>query len=785
MNSDEGMLYFIIIFFIFLFINNINQDIPINSIDKQTLSTFQTQLKQYRDELNHSEYESGYGNITGFRLSYGDHLLGKSESDWPIHKFDKDHPWIEDEKYSILPNVISERVNTFWGKDEVVDGDDRAYLLNISGSAYGEFKALKTTGIKPQLLEIPKYLMDYYNSLRNLPDENGENPADDVPEFKQGNITSSNGSISAYLYPSEYNFQDPKFAKYIYDESKDKVDNAVVTHMHLKLSDYKEVQSHSLDFRGVYYQDSGSIVAVTTSAKFSGTYGLSHLTMNEDRFKISKTLFNQLTNLTNIDKDIGLDDVRNQIVKANEQCEYVAYFQLEKTNYSKQELRDIDDELRKPMGKPLPNDIPALEIGQFVLYSPDCGIVLTNRPDSSFHGIRSEISTVQKRKFIFGLVLLYAAQLILIIRQMKTSRTPGQLTVISSVTLFWLMWGDMTLGLSTLFLTSIPSLFLVMCCLLSLIFCACLFEMRFMFFVMNAQVNERGTTWWEILRGGLTRRNTIDAGGDGDGNDSGPIIPMANTPRQPTQPTYEWQNEGTVSNGGLVICICTSIVTMFFIFNAFTWSKTQRKLAEYIGLLIISSYWIPQFLRNTLKNRRESYRWDFIIGISIIRILPILYICLFDNPLRHRFDPHLAIFIATYVALQIVLLMMQSRMGARFWVNDKWLPKAYDYQQIISITDLESGFSSELLTNIKSRQQQLAQEQEPDIMDCECTCPICKDEVLLPILMKRDNLEARSKVKNRQYMITPCHHIFHGECLENWMKYKLQCPVCRESLPPV
>ncbi|KAI8926783.1 hypothetical protein BC831DRAFT_425303 [Entophlyctis helioformis] len=34
------------------------------------------------------------------------------------------------------------------------------------------------------------------------------------------------------------------------------------------------------------------------------------------------------------------------------------------------------------------------------------------------------------------------------------------------------------------------------------------------------------------------------------------------------------------------------------------------------------------------------------------------------------------------------------------------------------------------------------------------------------------------------YMVTPCHHIFHTECLERWMEIKLECPVCRAELPP-
>ncbi|KAF5104610.1 hypothetical protein DV451_000523 [Geotrichum candidum] len=37
----------------------------------------------------------------------------------------------------------------------------------------------------------------------------------------------------------------------------------------------------------------------------------------------------------------------------------------------------------------------------------------------------------------------------------------------------------------------------------------------------------------------------------------------------------------------------------------------------------------------------------------------------------------------------------------------------------------------------------------------------------------------------RKYMVTPCQHVFHTECLEMWMRSRLQCPICRNPLPPL
>lgn len=35
------------------------------------------------------------------------------------------------------------------------------------------------------------------------------------------------------------------------------------------------------------------------------------------------------------------------------------------------------------------------------------------------------------------------------------------------------------------------------------------------------------------------------------------------------------------------------------------------------------------------------------------------------------------------------------------------------------------------------------------------------------------------------FMVTPCHHAFHTDCLYKWMDVKLECPTCRAPLPDV
>ncbi|CAD8060674.1 unnamed protein product [Paramecium sonneborni] len=36
--------------------------------------------------------------------------------------------------------------------------------------------------------------------------------------------------------------------------------------------------------------------------------------------------------------------------------------------------------------------------------------------------------------------------------------------------------------------------------------------------------------------------------------------------------------------------------------------------------------------------------------------------------------------------------------------------------------------------------------------------------------------------KKEKFRITPCNHIFHDQCLQDWTKKNSQCPLCRQGL---
>ena len=49
----------------------------------------------------------------------------------------------------------------------------------------------------------------------------------------------------------------------------------------------------------------------------------------------------------------------------------------------------------------------------------------------------------------------------------------------------------------------------------------------------------------------------------------------------------------------------------------------------------------------------------------------------------------------------------------------------------------------------------------------------------------KDNIfffyKTSSNINNKLYMLTPCKHVFHSDCLEKWLEQKKECPNCRAS----
>jgi len=250
--------------------------------------------------------------------------------------------------------------------------------------------------------------------------------------------------------------------------------------------------------------------------------------------------------------------------------------------------------------------------------------------------------------------------------------------------------------------------------------------------------------------------------------------------------------------------------TVFISINALGWpSAFQRGFFTLLAFVYLS-FWIPQITRNVQRNCRRALEWDFVLGQSALRLLPFAYFYAYPhNVLFASVDYYSIATLVFWQWIQVVMLASQDLLGPRWFVRESWVPSAYDYHPVLRYDEegatLPLGAStssndaspptsrraSVTGTDTSGRRNSLATHKESkDKGKGKRTfdCAICMQDLEVPVV---EAGEAASDVAGgfvlarRLYMVTPCRHIFHTPCLEGWMKYRLQCPNCRESLPPL
>ena len=253
------------------------------------------------------------------------------------------------------------------------------------------------------------------------------------------------------------------------------------------------------------------------------------------------------------------------------------------------------------------------------------------------------------------------------------------------------------------------------------------------------------------------------------------------------------------------------LVTIFLSLNAASWpGPVSRVYFTVLGLAYLS-FWVPQIHRNVQRNCRHALNWEFVAGQSILRLMPFVYFYGYKgNILFTDVDFYSLAVLALWQWIQVVLLVSQELIGPRWFLRKDWAPPAYDYHPILRADEegamLPIGFSqatatapvgstpsspvqerlpsSPTIARRSSLSSKEAKEKGKRLFDCA----ICMQDLEVPVIEAGASGDATlggNLLARRMYMVTPCRHIFHSGCLEGWMKYRLQCPICRETLPPL
>lgn len=192
----------------------------------------------------------------------------------------------------------------------------------------------------------------------------------------------------------------------------------------------------------------------------------------------------------------------------------------------------------------------------------------------------------------------------------------------------------------------------------------------------------------------------------------------------------------------------------------------------YLLVILAYSMWVPQVFKNMSNDTYGPLSWHYVIGMSFSRMfVPLYFLSYNGNFLAIEGNKIFGAFLVIYVAFQVLALLAQKKLGPRFFVPKQIHPKKYDYHRMIP-------------------QEVLAQASNGRL-----ECLICMEHVHVPqeegdgegksIGVSPSQLEEGDGSEMGPYVITPCNHVYHEQCLARWLECKFECPACRATIPPM
>ena len=277
-----------------------------------------------------------------------------------------------------------------------------------------------------------------------------------------------------------------------------------------------------------------------------------------------------------------------------------------------------------------------------------------------------------------------------------------------------------------------------------------------------------------------------------------PTLPTTNPAITTQQPQPR-----SVSNFGAIYVKFVLVLTilLFTSLSAISWSIPFRTAYVHILSFTYLSFWLPQIRRNIIRNCRKALLWKFIVGQSFLRLLPFAYFYLKeDNILFAESDWKAFCVLAGWVWIQIWVLVAQEVLGPRWGLPKGWTDEGWDYHPILKEDNVEAGGlpiglvrapGSPTLERVRTSED-LGSRKKKDGNVRSVDCAICMQVLEVPVVAAGEEVSGAGSaggmaglLARRQYMVTPCRHVFHSACLEGWMRFRLQCPICRENLPPL
>ena len=243
---------------------------------------------------------------------------------------------------------------------------------------------------------------------------------------------------------------------------------------------------------------------------------------------------------------------------------------------------------------------------------------------------------------------------------------------------------------------------------------------------------------------------------------------------------------------------------------------------------------IPQIIYNVNINILKNHLpFNFIIMVLLNKLFLPLYFRLYNNNIllsQPKYFLVLNVFIALF--LELLILFLQQYFGNKFFIPKKFRKGYYNYYK--TLKEIEEIFTNNKDKNINKTIEEI---ENLNCSICLSLLRLDPNSIFNSTSINDNNLEEENKKNNElelqnnnianinqnnnvnivlssdeigmkklkrkqifnknvfkcfkknkkqneiKIMMTPCHHLFHPECLKLWCVHKNQCPICRAELP--
>ena len=270
---------------------------------------------------------------------------------------------------------------------------------------------------------------------------------------------------------------------------------------------------------------------------------------------------------------------------------------------------------------------------------------------------------------------------------------------------------------------------------------------------------------------------------------------------------YLWRlkNIRNLNDTNLIRRKLTQLYVVFYLIMFFSlFFLIKIYFNKIFALIGISLTWLPQIIFNAIYNNKILMPFSYLILISIYRLFIPIYFRIYDDNFFFISPDYKFVFFALMIIIiSILFLYIQIFYDSRFFLPKKFKKSIFDfyktkqelieinknYEKIDCVICLNPLFNEENIEYIKyfennfvalgeNENVQIIYEKKNFNSSLKKFLINIKNVILSCFKFQEKNLNLYKK----NFMLTPCKHVFHTKCLETWFLRKKECPNCRSDI---